>query len=647
MNTTTRFSKCCFGLLLAITTISLSCCSKPKLVTVLRTEIPEYPYTDDGLSFSVLCYHDVRDNLRDTLESWPERTVLDTYDLIQQFEWLRENGYNMVSLDAILTARNGGKKLPPNALLLTFDDGYRSMYTRVFPLLKLFNYPAIVSLVGKFMEDTNDGQVLCGDDRVPREQFVTWPQVQEMVASGLVEVASHSYNLHTGVTSNPQGSTPPSAITHIYYEQEQRYESDAEYYARIQADLVRNSTLIEREIGKRPRVMVWPYSAYNMLCIQAARAAGMPITMNLEAGPNTPDVPLSRVRRSMMLFTDTVSDLRQNLRQQAQYGGNEQPLTRIIAVDLDSIYDPDPVQQEKNVGDLIERIYRLQINTVYLRAVADADHNGNAEAAYFPCRHLPMRADLFNRVSFQLRIRASVRSVYAWLPVLAFDLPTGHPATGITNGTTTASPDGGTPPSTRLSPTDPIIRETIKEIYEDAAKNTPQIGGLLFDDEMEQNGIDGNYLSCFLQELSAAFKFYQPQALVARMISPRLVFEPNGNTGTAKSFLEIVKRYDFVTVAAMPAGKDANNPERWLKTLVEYVAQTPGALEKTAFLLTSMDSLTRMPIASERLVAQLRLLQQSGVRNFGYYPDLVLKDHPALSTIRPAISLKMNPGGLP
>lgn len=644
MHTTTWFSKCCLGLLLAVIMPGLSCYSTPTLVTVLKTELPEDPYTNDGLSFRVLCYHDVRDNLRDTLVSWPEQSALDTYDLIQQFEWLRENGYHIVSLDAILAARNGGQKLPPNALLLTFDDGYRSMYTRVFPLLKLFNYPAIVSLVGEYMEDTKDGRVLCGDHWVPREQIVTWPQVREMAASGLVEVASHSYNLHKGITSNPQGSMPPAAITHVYYAQDQRYESDAKYYARIQADLARNSSLIERETGKKPRVMIWPYGAYNMLCIQAAQAECMPITMCVEAGPNTPDVPLTRIRRGMLFFTDTVATLMKTLRQQGLYDGDEQPLSRIIAVDLDSIYDPDPVRQEKNVGDLIERVSRLQINTVYLRAVADADHDGNAEAAYFPNRHLPMRADLFNRVSFQLRIRASVRSVYAWLPVLAFDLPPGHPAT---NRAYVATPDGGITPTIRLSPVAPIVRKTIKEIYEDAAKNTPQIGGLLFDDDMDQGELDSNYLTCFLQELSTAFKFYQPQAFTARMVSPGLVFEPNVNTGTAKSFSEIVKQYDFVTVAAMPAGKDANNPERWLKALVEHVAQTPGALEKTAFLLASVDRQTRMPIASERLAAQLRLLQQSGVRNFGYYPDLVLQDHPAFSAIKPAISLKMNPGGLP
>ena len=187
--------------------------------------------------------------------------------------------------------------------------------------------------------------------------------------------------------------------------------------------------MIERETGKRPRVMTWPYGAYNMLCVQAAEAEGMPITMNLEAGPNTPDVPLYHTRRVMRYFPDRVRELKDDLRQQSQYAGEEQPLTRVVAVDLDSIYDTDPVRQGKNLDDLIERIYRLRIDTVYLRIVSDADHDGDAEAAYFPNRHLPLRADLFNRVSFQLRTRASVPFVYAWLPVLAFDLPSGHPAT--------------------------------------------------------------------------------------------------------------------------------------------------------------------------------------------------------------------------
>ena len=45
-----------------------------------------------------------------------------------------------------------------------------------------------------------------GGRPVPREYFLTWDQVRRMQASGLVEVASHSYDLHKTVLINRQGN---------------------------------------------------------------------------------------------------------------------------------------------------------------------------------------------------------------------------------------------------------------------------------------------------------------------------------------------------------------------------------------------------------------------------------------------------------
>ena len=52
------------------------------------------------------------------------------------------------SVDDLLAARDGRKALPEKAVLLTFDDGYESFYTRVFPILKAFRFPAVLALVG-------------------------------------------------------------------------------------------------------------------------------------------------------------------------------------------------------------------------------------------------------------------------------------------------------------------------------------------------------------------------------------------------------------------------------------------------------------------------------------------------------------------
>ncbi|MFX7140765.1 poly-beta-1,6-N-acetyl-D-glucosamine N-deacetylase PgaB, partial [Acinetobacter baumannii] len=76
---------------------------------------------------------------------------------------------------------------------------------------------------------------------------------------------------------------------------------------------------------------------------------------------------------------------------------------RALQVDLDDVYDPDPAQQGRNLDALIERVKRISPTHVYLQAFADPDGNNPADALYVPNRHMPMRADLFSRVAWQLK----------------------------------------------------------------------------------------------------------------------------------------------------------------------------------------------------------------------------------------------------
>ncbi|QKV56674.1 MAG: hypothetical protein HT580_05045 [Dechloromonas sp.] len=59
-------------------------------------------------------------------------TAVRASDLARQFAWLQANGYHPVSVEQILAARAGGPSLPPKALLLTFDDGFKDAYTHAF-----------------------------------------------------------------------------------------------------------------------------------------------------------------------------------------------------------------------------------------------------------------------------------------------------------------------------------------------------------------------------------------------------------------------------------------------------------------------------------------------------------------------------------
>jgi len=160
--------------------------------------------------FIVLNYHDIEDHPAEQYIS--DAVTLSSQQLARQFDWLAAHDYHVVSLDDIVQAHAGQKNLPDKAILLTFDDGYLSMYTRVFPLLKLYHYPAVIGLVTSWMETPADQSITYGDTHLERQKMLNWNQVREMAASGLVEIASHSHDLHHNLLGSPQGSRLPAAV---------------------------------------------------------------------------------------------------------------------------------------------------------------------------------------------------------------------------------------------------------------------------------------------------------------------------------------------------------------------------------------------------------------------------------------------------
>ena len=363
--------------------------------------------------FQVLSYHDVRDDIGAKLSS--DAMLISTAELVSQFSWLKQHGYRVVSLDDVRAAKAGRRALPDKAVLLTFDDGYLSFYNRVFPLLEMFDYPAVLALVGSWMEGGPEDVVQYGENIVPRKEFLSWEQVKEMAESGRVEIASHSHNLHQGITANPQNNKQPAAVTRRYDAVSGAYESDWQYRKRIIDDLKKSSDLIFQHTGTRPKTLVWPFGSHSPQALELAKEAGFDVTLTLEEGVNTLD-DTSAIRRFMIGNGSNLADMVWGLHHPV-----DQSPVRVAHVDLDYVYDENIDQQNKNLDKLLDRIKELKINTVYLQAYADADGDGNADALYFPNLHLPMKADLFNRVSWQLKTRADV-DVYAWLPVLALSL---------------------------------------------------------------------------------------------------------------------------------------------------------------------------------------------------------------------------------
>ena len=226
--------------------------------------------------FVSIAFHDVVDRREDLT---PDAVTTD--QLVRFFDWLKGNGWTVLSLDDVAAAARG-RALPERAILLTFDDGYRSLYTRVFPLLQVYRFPAVAALVGRWMEGGADGTVDYGGRPVPRSNFVTWAEAREMQASGLVEFASHSFDLHKGELANPQGNQIPAARSLRYDADKSAYETDAQYRARIRRDLTQARSQMARELGRAPRALVWPFGRYSGPAREEAAAAGFRFALTLD-----------------------------------------------------------------------------------------------------------------------------------------------------------------------------------------------------------------------------------------------------------------------------------------------------------------------------------------------------------------------------
>ena len=93
----------------------------------------------------VLMYHKINDD-----EGNPLSVPVSLFD--EQMAQLSELGYAVVGLDAVLAHYVDGKPLPPRAVLITFDDGYRDNLENALDVLRRHGYPAVLFVPIGFLD---------------------------------------------------------------------------------------------------------------------------------------------------------------------------------------------------------------------------------------------------------------------------------------------------------------------------------------------------------------------------------------------------------------------------------------------------------------------------------------------------------------
>jgi peptidoglycan/xylan/chitin deacetylase (PgdA/CDA1 family) len=214
----------------------------------------------------ILCYH--------RLGPGQSKMVVSAAKFEAQMTWLSENGYQVVRLADMLDFLAGKRGLPDRAVVLTFDDGYESVYRLAFPVLKKLGMPASVFVYTDF---------LGGGDAL------TWSQLREMQASGLIDVQSHSKS-------------------HRNLIERRADESDERYRAAVDAEMRQPKELLERRLPPlQVRHLAYPFGDANALVADSAARHGFDLAVTVVPGGNAFYAQPLMLRRSM-IFGDMSLD---------------------------------------------------------------------------------------------------------------------------------------------------------------------------------------------------------------------------------------------------------------------------------------------------------------------------------------------------
>ena len=189
-------------------------------------------------------------------------------ELEADMAYLRESGYEAVTMQALIDFVLGGGELPPQPVVLTFDDGYFSDYHYVYPLARRYGIPVVCSIIGKMADEyTAEGR----EDII--YPHLTWPQVEEMASSGLVEIQNHGYDLHC----TRAGGTGAK---------KRRSESRGAYAERLGEDLIKLQVRVEEHLGQVPSTFTYPFGAKSEGSDEILKSLGFQASLMVEGKRN-------------------------------------------------------------------------------------------------------------------------------------------------------------------------------------------------------------------------------------------------------------------------------------------------------------------------------------------------------------------------
>lgn len=165
----------------------------------------------------------------------------------KQIKFLSKN-FNVLSIDKIADYIEGKINLPTRSVAITFDDGYNNFLTNALPILKKYNLPVAIFIIGErsaAAEDVNKETPLLKDNEV------------KILSDAGVTIGSH------GLTHRSLNKLSPAEIV---------------------KELSESKNRLEKLIGQPVRFLSYPKGKFNQTVIDLAQQAGYKAAFSIKQG---------------------------------------------------------------------------------------------------------------------------------------------------------------------------------------------------------------------------------------------------------------------------------------------------------------------------------------------------------------------------
>ena len=191
---------------------------------------------------------------------------------LEQFEkdlvFLKSKGYRSVTLKQLVDFSQGKGELPEKPIMITFDDGNETLYEYALPMLEKYGFTAVGFVVGALADYYTEI-----DDHNLNYSYLNWQQIEEMSDGDVIEIESHSFDLHKN-TGNRSGI------------KKKKDESVEQYREFLCSDVAKMKTAMENNTGKTPVAFAFPFGSFSRESTEILKECGFKMTLTCEETVN-------------------------------------------------------------------------------------------------------------------------------------------------------------------------------------------------------------------------------------------------------------------------------------------------------------------------------------------------------------------------